>query len=230
MKTKILLVEDEQKIGQIIQFNLEEEGYEVNWILDGNSVIRAYSEQRYDLIILDVMLPGINGFDLFESIRLKDNDVAILFLTARNDQKDKILGLKLGADDYITKPFDLNEFLLRVKNILARRRREIGIRPRDYRFGPNSYDSRTMTASNGREEIQLSQKEGRLLQLLIEHKNEVVSRDSILEKVWGYDIYPSTRTIDNFIVKLRKFFEENQKEPKYIQSVRGIGYKLTDQV
>jgi two-component system, OmpR family, alkaline phosphatase synthesis response regulator PhoP len=223
---KILLVEDEKSIGEIVKFNLESENYYVVWVQDGKSALKQFDEERFDLIVLDVMLPELNGFDVYESIRLKNLDIAILFLTARDDQKDKLKGLSLGADDYITKPFDLNEFLLRVKNILNRSKKTNQINHDIISFGKNVFNYKTMVASNGNDELQLSTKEAKILKVLFDHKNEVVSRDSLLEKVWGYDVYPTTRTVDNFIVKLRKFFEEDQKKPKYIHSIRGIGYKL----
>lgn len=225
MSAKILLVEDEKSMSNIIVYNLEDEDYDVTLAENGSQALELFDKERFDLIILDIMLPEIDGFDVYESIRLKDQYTPILFLTARNDQRDKIRGLSLGADDYITKPFDLSEFLLRIKNIIRRAKPQI--QSQDiYVFANNSFDFNKMEASNSRETIQLSAKEAKMLKLLLDHKNEVVSRDMILEKVWGYDVYPTTRTIDNFIVKLRKFFEENPKRPEIILSIRGIGYKL----
>ena len=223
---KILLVEDEQSIGEIVKFNLESENYAVVWVKDGKSALKQFNEERFDIVVLDIMLPELNGFDVYEGIRLKNQDTAILFLTARDDQKDKLKGLSLGADDYITKPFDLNEFLLRVKNIFIRSKKLNTVDSDLIKFGNNVFNYKTMIANNGKEELQLSTKEAKILKVLYDHKNEVVSRDSLLEKVWGYDVYPTTRTVDNFIVKLRKFFEEDQKKPKYIHSIRGVGYKL----
>lgn len=225
---KILLVEDEEHIGDIVKFNLEDEGYYVEWVKSGKKAVITFFEERFDLVVLDIMLPEMDGFDVCESIRLKDDETPILFLTARDDQKDKIRGLKMGADDYISKPFDLEEFLLRVKNIVKRSSKEFKKETDTYKFGTNNtFNLKTLIATNNSEEIQLSPKEGMLLKLLLEHENEVVSRDMILERVWGVDIYPSTRTIDNFIVKLRKFFEIDPKHPKLIHSIRGVGYKFT---
>ena len=225
---KILLVEDEENIGDIVKFNLEDEGYYVEWVKSGKKAVITFFEERFDLVVLDIMLPEMDGFDVCESIRLKDDETPILFLTARDDQKDKIRGLKMGADDYISKPFDLEEFLLRVKNIIKRSSKEFKKETDTYHFGENNtFNLKTLIATNNTEEIQLSPKEGMLLKLLLEHENEVVSRDMILERVWGVDIYPSTRTIDNFIVKLRKFFEIDPKHPKLIHSIRGVGYKFT---
>ena len=224
---KILLVEDEEHIGEIVKFNLEDEGYFVEWVKTGKKAVSTFFEERFDLVVLDIMLPEMNGFDVCESIRLKNDETPILFLTARDDQKDKIRGLKMGADDYISKPFDLEEFLLRVKNIVKRSSKEFKKEVETYHFGPNTFNLKTLIATHNEEKIELSPKEGMLLKLLLEHEGEVVSRDTILEKVWGVDIYPSTRTIDNFIVKLRKFFETDPKNPTFIHSIRGIGYKFT---
>jgi two-component system alkaline phosphatase synthesis response regulator PhoP len=224
---KILLVEDEVSIAEVIKFNLEDENYFVVWEKKGRKAVDTFFSERFDLIVLDVMLPEMNGFDVCETIRLKNDETPILFLTARNDQKDKILGLKLGGDDYLTKPFDLEEFLLRVKNIIKRSSGKLKKELSEYKFGKNIFIPKTLIVKNEKDETQLSKKEGMLLKLLLEHPNEVISRETILEKVWGFDVYPSTRTIDNFIVKLRKFFENDPKNPKFFHSVRGIGYKFT---
>lgn len=229
MKYKILLVEDELDIGNLVQFNLEDEGYDVTWVKDGRSAVDTFKSERFNLVVLDIMLPEISGFDVYESIRLVDTHVPILFVTARNDKEDIMRGLKLGADDYITKPFDLDEFLLRVKNNLRRSDDESSSRQEQYLFGGCSFNYNTMMAVgiDGKEH-ELSVKEAQMLKLLLDHKNEIVSRDTILEKVWGFDVYPTTRTIDNFIVKLRKLFERDPRKPALIQSIRGIGYKLVD--
>jgi two-component system alkaline phosphatase synthesis response regulator PhoP len=226
---KILLVEDEADIAEMMQFNLEEEGYDVRVVSTGREAISTFKQERFNLVILDVMLPEVSGYDVFESIRLVNTYVPILFVTARNDRADILAGLKLGADDYITKPFDLNEFLLRVKNNLKRSDADDHPRSEEYTFAGHTFNYNTMTAKNSAGAIfELSVKEAQMLKLLLDHKNEVVSRDTILEKVWGFDVYPTTRTIDNFIVKLRKCFEGDPKKPTLIHSIRGIGYRLVD--
>lgn len=230
MKTihRILLVEDEANIIETLKLNLELEGYAVKAVRNGSDGLAAFREQRFNLVILDIMLPKLNGLDVCERIRLENRDVPILFLSAKNTTEDKIKGLKRGAQDYLTKPFNLEELLLRV-NILIRS----GLKGKEkteeiyqYEFGGNTVDFSTYTASNSTAEFKLTKREAKLLKLLIHKKNKVVSREEILEKVWGYDIFPSTRTIDNFILNFRKYFEPNPKEPQYFHSVRGVGYKF----
>ena len=143
---KILLVEDEEHIGEIVKFNLEDEGYYVEWVKTGKKAVITFFEERFDLVVLDIMLPEMNGFDVCESIRLKDDSTPILFLTAREDQKDRIRGLKMGADDYITKPFDLEEFLLRVKNIIKRSSKEFKIETDTYDFSTNTFNHKTLNS------------------------------------------------------------------------------------
>lgn len=228
MQRRILLVEDEENLHDAIKMNLELESYFVASSYDGKDAIDKFRTSRFDLIILDIMLPEINGFDICEIIRLEDNIVPILFLTAKDSSQDKIRGLKAGGDDYLTKPFNLEELLLRVANLLKRLEItqtinyeeiiEIG----NIKVNLKSY---TTTSSTGLIS-QLSQRQSKLLKLLYERKNEVVSRAEILEKIWGYDVYPSTRTIDNVILSFRKIFEKDVPSNTYFKSVRGVGYKL----
>lgn len=228
-KYRILLAEDEEHLSEAIKLNLELEGYTVKAIENGKAVLATFENERFDLIILDVMLPEIDGFRICENIRLRNSKIPILFLTAKNSGSDKITGLKKGADDYLTKPFNLEELLLRVANLLRRsaqipeKKDELNI----FRFGKTqiNFSSYEIIGINN-EKHQLSKKELLLLKLLIDRKNEVVSRQTILENVWGYDVYPSTRTIDNFILNFRKYFEENPKNPRHFLSIRGIGYKF----
>jgi len=228
MQRRILLVEDEENLHDAIKMNLELESYFVASSYAGKDAIDKFRTSRFDLIILDIMLPEINGFDICEIIRLEDNIVPILFLTAKDSSQDKIRGLKAGGDDYLTKPFNLEELLLRVANLLKRLEItqtinyeeiiEIG----NIKVNLKSY---TTTSSTGLIS-QLSQRQSKLLKLLYERKNEVVSRAEILEKIWGYDVYPSTRTIDNVILSFRKIFEKDVPSNTYFKSVRGVGYKL----
>jgi len=227
----ILLVEDEQNLHEALKLNLEMEGYEVTSAYDGTEALQKIATAYFDLIIMDIMLPEIDGITVTENIRVHNNDVPILMLSAKNTSADKIMGLKKGADDYLTKPFNLEELLLRVAKLIAKNKK---IQVKEsigdiYAFGKNtinfkSQESKTYNGST----IDLSKKETLLLKLLIESKGEVVSREKILQVVWGYNVYPTTRTIDNFILNFRKYFEEDSRAPQYFHSVRGMGYKFTD--
>ena len=176
------------------------------------------------------MLPEIDGITVCETIRLSNPDIPILILSAKNSSADRVLGLKKGADDYLTKPFNLEELLLRVNNLIKKSERLSSKEPIPdvYDFGKNKIDFKASEAiaRNG-EKVTLTKKEIMLLKLLIENKNEVVTREKILQVVWGYNVYPTTRTIDNFILNFRKYFEEDSRDPKYFHSVRGVGYKFT---
>ena len=230
-KTSILLVEDEENLHEALKLNLELEGYEVTSAFDGAAALKALQQEYFDLIILDVMLPEMDGINVTETVRLNNNEVPILILSARNSSADRVLGLKKGADDYLSKPFNLEELLLRVQKLIEKNkklqdRETIG---NNYSFGSNSIDFKAQEATRGSgEKIQLSKKETMLLKLLIENKNEVVPREKILQAVWGYNVYPTTRTIDNFILNFRKYFEEDSRNPRYFHSVRGVGYKYSE--
>jgi two-component system, OmpR family, alkaline phosphatase synthesis response regulator PhoP len=226
---RILLVEDEENIRTAVKINLELEGYEVVGTDNGKMAIKFVNEQHFDLIILDVMLPEVDGFQICEQIRLTNNEVPIIFVTAKDSSADRIAGLKRGGDDYLTKPFNLEELLLRISNLIKRSQRAGETAAMDtYHFGEQWINFQTYTAKGQHGEFNLTKKEAMLLKLLIERKNEVVSRNQILQAVWGYDVYPSTRTIDNFILSFRKYFEPDPKEPRYFHSVRGVGYKFTE--
>jgi len=232
MNLRILLVEDEQTLAETIKLNLELEGYTVNSVGDGRKALKAFKQGRYNLIILDVMLPEMDGFTVCESIRLENANVPILILTAKSSGADRVNGLRIGADDYLTKPFNLEEMLLRVNKLIKRSLKNSENTNEDlnqYSLNGHKIDFslHEVKASNGKI-IQLTRKETALLKLLIERKNEIVSREHILETVWGYDIYPSTRTIDNFMVTFRKYFESDPSNPRYFHSVRGIGYKFKE--
>jgi two-component system alkaline phosphatase synthesis response regulator PhoP len=225
---RILLVEDEENIRDLVKLNLEMEDYEVVWTDNGKDAFKYFQGQHFDLIILDVMLPEVDGFQLCEQIRLENLDIPIIMLTAKDTTLDKVQGLKKGADDYITKPFNLEELLLRVRNLIRRTSKDPIDSPETYSFGTNHINFVTFEATGQKGDFNLTKKEAMLLKLLIDRKNEVVSRQQILQAVWGYDVYPSTRTIDNFILSFRKYFEENPKSPQFFLSVRGVGYKFVD--
>jgi two-component system, OmpR family, alkaline phosphatase synthesis response regulator PhoP len=230
-KKSILLVEDEENLHEALKLNLELEHYEVVSAFDGTQALKAIQQEYFDLIILDVMLPGIDGINVTEIIRLQNNDTPILILSAKNTSADRVMGLKKGADDYLTKPFNLEELLLRIQKLIEKNEK---LQDKDtlgesYTFGKNTIDFKAQEATTREgERIQLSKKEAMLLKLLIENKNEVVPREKILQTVWGYNVYPTTRTIDNFILSFRKYFEEDSRNPEYFHSVRGVGYKYTD--
>ncbi|MAT53491.1 MAG: DNA-binding response regulator [Saprospirales bacterium] len=226
---RIMLVEDEANIRKTVKMNLELEGFEVVDVADGKGAIRTFEGQHFDLVILDVMLPDVDGFQICEQIRLTNTDVPIIFLTAKDTSADRIAGLKKGADDYLTKPFHLEELLLRVNNLLRRTSKSPANTPDEYSFGNNKVNFKTYEAEGVNGKLTLTRKEAMLLKLLIDRKNEVVSRHQILQSVWGYDVFPSTRTIDNFILSFRKYFEPEPRRPRYFHSVRGVGYKFTDE-
>jgi len=227
----ILLVEDEENLQDALKLNFEMEGYEVTSAYDGEEALKAIHNEYFDLIVLDVMLPEIDGIAVCENIRLSNTEIPILMLSAKSQSKDRILGLKKGADDYVTKPFSLEELLLRVKILINKSQKISSKEPvaEQYNFGKNfiNFKSLECTTKAG-EQIALTKKEAMLLKLLIENKNEVVTREKILQSVWGYNVYPTTRTVDNFILNFRKYFEDDSRNPKYFHSVRGIGYKFTN--
>ncbi len=226
---RILLVEDEVSLREGLQLNLELEGYEVVCAANGRRALELFSEQHFDLLLLDVMLPELDGFSVAEQVRLVNADVPILMLTAKDLPQDRVTGLKRGADDYLTKPFHLEELLLRIGNLLRRSQRIRGTWSETYTFGGNTVNFDTYEAKTWRgEAIVLTKKEAMLLRLFVERKGEVVSRQQILQSVWGYDVFPSTRTIDNFVASFRKYFERDPKQPQFFHSVRGVGYRFTD--
>jgi two-component system alkaline phosphatase synthesis response regulator PhoP len=230
-KPSILLVEDEENLHEALKLNLELDGYQVTSAYDGAAAMKAYENEYFDLIIMDVMLPEIDGFNVTQNIRLTNSEVPILILSAKDTSADKVLGLKKGADDYLTKPFNLEELLLRVQKLILKNKRLQDKSSVDdtYKFGGHTIDFKAQQAITSKgETIPLSKKEAMLLKLLIENKNEVVPREKILQSVWGYNVYPTTRTIDNFILNFRKYFEEDSRNPKYFHSVRGVGYKYAE--
>lgn len=224
---KILVIEDEPTLAEVIGDNLLAEGYQVESACDGQEGLLLWRTTPPDLVVLDVMLPKLDGFALCRQMRASGDQTPVLFLSAKGQAEDRVQGLSAGGDDYLAKPFHLPEFLLRVRNML-RRRRWLPEQAFQLVFGGHSVDFKrwTVTLSSGREES-LGERELAILRLLAERKGEVVSRDDILDRVWGDDIFPSSRTIDNFILRLRKLFEPDPSHPVYFHTVWGVGYKFT---
>ena len=229
-RPSILLVEDEENLHDTLKLNLEIEGYEVTSAYNGTQALKAVENEYFDLIIMDVMMPEIDGITVTETIRLQQIESPILILSAKNTGTDRVLGLKKGADDYLTKPFNLEELILRV-GILVKRslKGDDHKQLNSYKIGDKQINFNNYELVDEAGNItSLTKKETMLLKLLIERKGEAVSREMILETVWNYDVYPSTRTIDNFILSFRKYFESDSKNPKHFHSIRGVGYKYTD--
>jgi len=230
-KPSILLVEDEENLHEALKLNLELEQYEITSAYTGSEALQKIQSEYFDLIILDVMLPDVDGISVTETVRVQNNQVPILILSAKNTSSDRVLGLKKGADDYLTKPFNLEELLLRVQKLIDKNKK---MQDKDtigdtYQFGGHTIDFNAQEAiTKEGQRIQLSKKEAMLLKLLFENKNDVVPREKILQTVWGYNVYPTTRTIDNFILNFRKYFESDSRNPRYFHSVRGVGYKYTE--
>ena len=229
MSERLLVVEDEAHLAEVIADNLQLEGYQVEVAGDGLLALERIRAAPPALVLLDVMLPGLDGFRVCETLRAERNDVPILFLTARSASDDRVRGLELGGDDFLGKPFDLRELILRVRAILRRAQwiQESSPAGDTLRLGGALVDFKSFVARLGEREVQLSQKEALILRCLAERRGEVVSRDAILDRVWGYDAFPTARTIDNFIVRLRRVLEPDPQEPRYIHTVRGSGYRLT---
>jgi len=230
MATTILLVEDEKNLLSTIKLNLELEGWDVVPFMNAVDAWHKFKAMQFNLIILDVTLPGMNGYELCENIRKVDKKTPILFLTSRSSPEDRISGLKLGADDYLGKPFHLEELLLRVKSLLKRSQSDSETNgDEEYRFDKCRINFKTYNVTTKDGEVkELSKREIDLLKLLVTRKNEVIPRELVLKEVWGYDTIPSTRTIDNHIVTFRKYFENDPKNPLHFHSIRGVGYKFTE--
>ena len=226
---RILLVEDEADLAELIKINLELDGYKVSVAVHGAIAIQRLKSESFDLVIMDIMMPSMDGISATQHIRLTNNDIPIMILSASNSSKDRIAGLKAGADDYMSKPFELEEMMLRVQKLIRRTQQHLPrLTLQEYSFGGNFIDFNSYKASSKNGEFKLTKKEAQLLKLLIEKKNQVVTREEILKTVWGYTVFPSTRTIDNFILAFRKYFEEDAKNPKYFLSMRGVGYKYSE--
>lgn len=228
MSKHILVVEDEFTLRKTLTLNLELEGYRVTSTEDGLKAIKLIENGSYHLVLLDIMLPGMNGFDVCQTIRTTHPRLPVLMLTARQDAEDRIRGLSTGADDYLGKPFHLEELLLRVAALL--RRSEMAAIPEEKNekliFGQNIVDFDTHTARTQKGLFNLTPKEIAIVQLLSSKPRHVVTRGQILKHVWGYEVLPSTRTVDNFMMQIRKYFEDDPKKPRFFQSVHGVGYRF----
>lgn len=225
---KILLIEDEEGLILTLTDRLRSENFDVKTASDGESGLSTALAEKFDLIILDVMLPVKNGFDVCRDLRRKEINTPILMLTARGETIDKVLGLKLGADDYLTKPFEIAELLARIEALLRRSTNTVQPSAGNFRFGNVTVDFRRAEIRKNNELIEMSAMEFKLLQCLIEHRGEVLKRDKLLDEVWGYDAMPSTRTVDVHIAWLRQKLEENPRYPQFIQTVHGFGYKFAN--
>ncbi len=223
----ILIVEDEPNMRLGLKDNLEFEGYEVDFAPDGESGLAKILDNPYDLILLDVMMPKMSGFDVCKTLRKKGITTPVILLTARDQEIDKVLGLELGADDYVTKPFSLRELLARIKAVL-RRGENLKTDDSKIKIGRVDINFQNYTALENEEPVQMSHKEFEILHYLWKHRNRTVSRDDLLENIWGYEECPTTRTVDNFIVKLRQKIEKDPNHPLIIITVHGMGYKLLD--
>jgi len=229
MKT-ILLVEDDPHLADGLMINLEAEGYQVVHVDNGSQVIAEFHRGNFDLVLMDIMLPGVDGLTLCKEIRASGSVIPVLFITARDQTDQKVEGLLAGGDDYITKPFEISELMARIQGIF---RRQAWLATGDnilesYEFEGRYINFKTFEAKGPGGEFVLTRKECMVMKYLIERIGEVVSRDQLLDAVWGYHTYPTNRTIDNFILKLRKIFENDPKNAQFIETIRGVGYRFTN--
>jgi DNA-binding response OmpR family regulator len=222
---KILIVEDELKMQAGLKDNLEFENYDVKAVGNGKDGLQELLTNSYDLVVLDVMLPQMSGFDVLKKARVQNITTPVIMLTAKGEEVDKVLGLELGADDYVTKPFSLRELIARVKAVLRRNEGRVSSSS-GMKLGDVEIDFGTYKAVKGDTELTMTPKEFEILKFLWEHRNAVVSRDQLLTNVWGYDESISTRTVDNFILKLRQKIEDDPAHPRHIITIHGTGYKL----
>jgi len=227
-KKRILVVEDDRHIAEGLRLNLSLKGYDPQIALDGIAALRLWKEWRPDLVVLDIMLPHIDGLTVLRNIRLEDERLPVLSLSARGEPEQRVEGLALGGDDYLAKPFNLDEFLLRVERLLSRsaREREGSGEPlaETYTFGGNVIDFDRFKATCREGEISLTEQEIKLLKLFIANRGKPLSRGEILEMGWGYTGSTPTRTVDNFVMRFRKYFEDNPHEPVFFKSLRSVGY------
>ena len=223
---KILIIEDEPDLVKGLKLNLSDEGFDVDWAVNGVEGFRKAVEESPDLIILDLMLPEMDGLEVCRKLRQKNIDTPVIMLTAKGGEIDKVVGLEIGADDYMTKPFSIRELLARIKARLRHSEREGRPVPEIYSFGDVEIDFVGFKIKRRGKEIELTSLEMDILRYFINHRGEVVARNDLLDKIWGYESYPTTRTIDNHILKLRKKIEEDPSHPKYILSVYGGGYRF----
>jgi len=232
VRPRVLVVEDDEAIAQGLQFNLERKGYEVELLADGGAALERAAAARFDLVVLDIRLPTTDGFEVCRKLRERGDFTPVLMLTARGQPDDRIFGLKTGADDYVTKPFDLAELLARVEGLLRRqawsRRRENGASPEGQRrsFGHFWIDFDSFEAGTANGTVQLSQKELAVMRVFLSRPGQVVTRRELLTEVWQLPHHPNERVVDNVIVALRQHFEEDSSSPRHILSVRGVGYRF----
>jgi two-component system alkaline phosphatase synthesis response regulator PhoP len=226
MSKRILLVEDEPGLVLTLSDRLTSEGYQIESARDGEAGLERASNEAFDAVILDVMLPRKNGFDVCRDLRQRGVNTPVLMLTARGQVVDKVVGLKLGADDYLTKPFEMIELLARVEALLRRAPAAPALQSENYQFGSIKVDFRRAEVERDGEKIELSAKEFQLLRYFIEHREATLSRDELLNEVWGYDAMPTTRTVDVHVAWLRQKLEPNPRHPQYILTVHGMGYKF----
>lgn len=224
---KILIIEDEQDLIKGLKLNLSDEGYVVDWAVNGVDGLRKAIEETPDLIILDIMLPEMDGLEVCRNLRQKNINTPIIMLTAKGGEIDKVVGLELGADDYMTKPFSIRELLARIKARLRHSEKEAKPLPETYSIGETDIDFIRFKIIRKGKEYDLTSLETDILKYFVIHRGEVVSRDDLLNKIWGYEKYPTTRTIDNHILKLRKKIEDDPSHPRHIISVYGGGYRFT---
>lgn len=224
---RILIIEDDAAILRGLKDNLEYESYEVLTAVDGEDGYCQIQEKKPDLIILDLMLPKMNGYELCRKVREEGLTTPILMLTARGEEMDRVIGLDLGADDYVTKPFSVPELLARIRAIIRRiQKAKTGDLPIDVSFADVYIDFKKFEARKGDEVLEMSRKEFGVLRLLVARSGEVITRDELLDEVWGYDQYPTTRTVDNHIAMLRTKLEDDPSHPRHLITVHGVGYKL----
>jgi DNA-binding response OmpR family regulator len=226
MNHGILIIEDETDLARGLEINLRAEGYSVWKAATGEQGLRLAFQHNPSLVILDVMLPGVNGFDVCRELRRKGFEAPIILLTAKSEEIDRVVGLELGADDYVTKPFGLRELLARVRARLRRIPEHTGGAIARYNFGSVEIDFERCHATREGKPIEVTGKEYDILRLLIRHRGEVISRDRMLNEIWGYEASPSTRTVDNHILRLRQKLEENPANPEFVLSIYGEGYKF----
>jgi DNA-binding response OmpR family regulator len=227
MKKKILIIEDEQDLIKGLKLNLSGEGFEVDWAVNGVEGLRKAAEEAPDLIILDIMLPEMDGLEVCQKLRQKNIGIPVIMLTAKGGEIDKVVGLEIGADDYMTKPFSIRELLARIKARLRHSEKEGKPVPEVYSIGDIEIDFARFKIKRKGKEQDLTSLETDILKYFVTHRGEVVSRNDLLDKIWGYESYPTTRTVDNHILKLRKKIEEDPSHPRYILSVYGGGYRFT---
>lgn len=225
--SRILIVEDEINMRKGLKDNLEFEGYDVDTAEDGEAGLNKILTNDYNLVVMDVMMPKISGFDVCKTIRKKGITTPVILLTAKGEEIDKVLGLELGADDYVTKPFSLRELLARIKAIL-RRGENFTSNEGLIKIGKLEVDFSSYSAKEENDDVQMSSKEFDILNYFWKNRNKTVSRDNLLNEIWGYDETPTTRTVDNFILKLRQKIENDPNHPKIIITIHGVGYKLID--